>query len=67
MRARIALRLAGLIPVKDATGDEKANEEEVVKDEIKAIQRGNGRYVREEDIIAALSRGDEVSLYFRRD
>ena len=59
MRARIALRLAGKIPPKGVHDEDL--DHDIVRDEIKAIQRGNGRSVREDEIIAAFSRGDEVS------
>ncbi|PPQ75509.1 hypothetical protein CVT26_015841, partial [Gymnopilus dilepis] len=57
MRARIALRLAGKIPPKGVHDEDL--DHDIVRDEIKAIQRGNGRSVREDEIIAAFSRGDE--------
>ena len=56
MRARIALRKAGLLPVDDANEAEK-----LVKAEMDKVKANKGTVVTEKDIITALNRGDEVS------
>lgn len=55
MRARIALRLASIIPI-----DNKEEEARIVQKEVKAVKASKGRPVSEEDIIDAFCRGDEV-------
>ncbi|KAF8182322.1 hypothetical protein BJ912DRAFT_1145231 [Pholiota molesta] len=54
MCARIALRLASMIPI-----DDKEEEARIVQNEVKAVSVNKGRPVSEEDIIDAFRRGDE--------
>ncbi len=64
MRARIALRIAGKLPVTDKIGEAKATEEERrVNDEITAVKNHRGLPVSKDDIIEAFCRGEEV-FYF---
>lgn len=58
MRARIALRKHGCIPLKD-----KNKEDALISKEMDAIKAKNGRSVDPGDIISALERGDEVCLF----
>lgn len=58
MRARIALRKEGIIPPSSTDPDA---EDTLIQAELKDIQKGGGKIVTENDIIAAFSRGDEVS------
>lgn len=59
MRARIALRKKGLIPVED-----KAIENDIIRNEMTAIKACRGKPVSTEEIIAAFHKGDEVSAVF---
>ena len=59
MRARIALRKHGCIPLED-----KKKEKTVIEKEIESVKANNGRPVDAGDIIRALERGDEVRLFF---
>ncbi|CAA7270712.1 unnamed protein product [Cyclocybe aegerita] len=54
MRARIALRKAGLIPLAD-----EKEEARLIEKEVKAVVRSSGLPVREQDLIDALCRGEE--------
>ncbi|KAF8957580.1 hypothetical protein BDZ97DRAFT_1924462 [Flammula alnicola] len=54
MRARIALRLASIIPI-----DDKAEEKNLILEEVLAVKNGKGRPVTEDDIICAFSKGNE--------
>ena len=58
MRARIALRKHGCIPLED-----KKKEETLIEKEIDSVKANNGRPVDAGDIIGALERGDEVCLF----
>ena len=58
MRARIALRKHGCIPLED-----KKREEALIDKEIDFVKANNGRPVGARDIIGALERGDEVCLF----
>lgn len=60
MRARIALRKYGLIPLenKDAEG-------EVIVAEVLAIKADKGRELTPDEVISAICRGDEVSFVRR--
>jgi hypothetical protein len=58
MRARIALRKAGVLPVDDAK-----EEDMLVKAEMDKVKGNKGTQVTEDDIIQALDRGDEVSFF----
>jgi hypothetical protein len=59
MRARIALRKVGVLPVADA------HEAEIlVKAEMDKIRASKGTEVTEDEIMGALNRGDEVSFFF---
>ncbi|KAF8957574.1 hypothetical protein BDZ97DRAFT_1762834 [Flammula alnicola] len=55
MRARIALRIASIIPIAD-----KEEEEKLIQAEVQAVKDGKGRPVTEGDIISAFSKGDEA-------
>lgn len=55
MRARIALRKAGILPV-----DDKVKETALVHEEQEKAKSGNGHPVNEKDILEAFRRGDEV-------
>jgi hypothetical protein len=59
VRARIALRKEGIIPLSST--DPNA-EDTLIQAEVKAIRKKGGKNVTEDDVIAAFSRGDEVSL-----
>ena len=59
MRCRIALRKAGVLPV-----DNKIEEEQLVNAEEVKVKANRGTYVTEDDILQALYRGDEVSLFY---
>lgn len=66
MRARIALRKAGKLPVTDGMGEAKtAEEDRRVKDEIIAVKNNRGLPVGKDDIIEAFCKGEEVcdSIY----
>ncbi|KAF8951644.1 hypothetical protein BDZ97DRAFT_1884936 [Flammula alnicola] len=54
MRARIALRIASIIPIAN-----KEEEEKLIQAEVRAVKDGKGRPVTEGDIISAFSKGDE--------
>ncbi|KAF8177598.1 hypothetical protein BJ912DRAFT_1063501 [Pholiota molesta] len=54
MRARIALRLASIIPM-----DDKDEEERIISEEVDSIKKDRGRPVSSDNIIAAFSDGDE--------
>ncbi|KDR85968.1 hypothetical protein GALMADRAFT_235162 [Galerina marginata CBS 339.88] len=54
MRARIALRVASTLPAED-----KETEEDLIKAEMQAVKNKKGLPVTEEDVITALSKGDE--------
>jgi len=60
MRARIALRKHGCIPLED-----KNKEEALIDEEIDSVKSNKGRLVDTSDIICALDRGDEVCLFCR--
>ena len=63
MRARIALRKAGLIPIYDKK-DGEALEASLIDSEINAVKSGSPGYpVTVNDIINAFIRGDEVELF----
>ena len=67
MRARIALRIAGKLPVTNEIGEAKATEEERrVNDEITAVKNHRGLPVSKDDIIEAFCRGEEVWDYICR-
>lgn len=55
MRARIALRLASVIPMGD-----KDEEERTIGQEVDLIKKDKGRPVSKDDIITAFADGDEV-------
>lgn len=55
MRARIALRKAGVLPV-----DDKKKESTLVLEEQEKTKCGKGHPVSEKDILDAFRRGDEV-------
>lgn len=55
MRARIALRIAGLIPSGSVNRDKK-----LVKEELERIKSNMGHPINQEDIIAAFDQGEEV-------
>ena len=59
MRARIALRKHGCIPLED-----NKKEGALINKEMDAIKANKGRPVDAADIISALERGDEVRLFF---
>lgn len=62
MRARIALRKAGKLPVKDKAGAERETEEtQLVDSEILAVKGARGHPVSKEDIVEAFCKGEEVS------
>ena len=56
MRARIALRKAGVLPAQDLESEEGLVNEEVVK-----MRKKQGKPVDQDDVLGALRRGDEVS------
>ncbi|KJA24212.1 hypothetical protein HYPSUDRAFT_537479 [Hypholoma sublateritium FD-334 SS-4] len=61
MRARIALRKAGQLPVTGQMGEAKAAEEDRrVNDEIIAVKNNRGLPVNKEDIIEAFCKGEEA-------
>lgn len=61
MRARIALRKAGILPVVGMTGEEKDNEEKyLIETEMLKIRRREGTPVDKDDIITAVCKGEEV-------
>ncbi|KIM36928.1 hypothetical protein M413DRAFT_448847 [Hebeloma cylindrosporum] len=57
MRARIALRKEGSIPLTPSDSDA---EDDLVYEELEAFRKGRGNIVTEDDIISAFSRGDET-------
>ncbi|KAF9562269.1 hypothetical protein CPC08DRAFT_761565 [Agrocybe pediades] len=54
MRARIALRKRGLLPV-----DDKKAEEDLVDTEVQNVRENRGIALSEEEVISAICRGDE--------
>lgn len=59
MRARIALRKAGLIPLED-----KATENALIEEEMGKIKQSRGRAVLMGEILDAFHKGEEVSSAF---
>ncbi|KAH9486088.1 hypothetical protein JR316_0000152 [Psilocybe cubensis] len=55
MRARVALRKAGLIPLKD-----KVEETSLIEEEMQNIKRGKGRVVTLGEILSAFHKGEEA-------
>jgi hypothetical protein len=61
MRARIALRKAGILPVVGMTDEEKDEEEKsLIETEMLRIRRREGTPVDRDDIIMAFCKGEEV-------
>jgi hypothetical protein len=58
MRARIALRKAGCIPLED-----KSKEDALIDEEIDAVRVNKGIPVSVDDVVNALGRGDEVRRF----
>lgn len=59
MRARIALRKAGCIPLED-----KSKEDALIDEEIDAVRVNKGRPVSVDDVVNALGRGDGGPSFF---